>query len=214
MASPRSKDDWKALIEPHLSDSLRAAGDTITRTERVQDWLRNASMEAAEGLGHTSGLQGEMQGYMRMMNALEDRFPELIDAVEDLTEGCGKVNLHWRPLHPVYSRLYIDFDKDYSVDVFHRLSDRSQEAARQALEAVAEHLPEGTPFPNRPNTVTGLVALQGYCLGIRVKEHVRENSRRRYRSVTLFPPDQSPIEALSVEETPSRMVHLLNAVLS
>lgn len=169
-------------------------------------------MEAAEDLGHTSGMQGEMQGYMRMRNALEDRFPELIEAVEDLTEGCGHLDLHWRPLHPTYSRLYIDFGKDYSVDVFYRLADRSHDAAKQALEAVSQHLPEGTPFPNRPNTVTGLLALQGYCLGIRVKEYISENTQHRYRSVTLFPPDQSPLEGLSVEETPSQIVDLLTSV--
>lgn len=209
MAPPRSKDDWKALIEPHLSESLRTAGDEITRTTSVREWLRTASLEAAEGLGQMSGMQGEMRGYMRMMNALEDRFPELIEAVEEITEGCGHVDLHWRPLHPIYSRLYIDFDRDFSVEVFHRLSDRSRDSAQAALDTVARELPKGAPFPNRPNTATGLAALDGYCLGIRVKEHVSEETGRRYRSVTLFPPDRSPIEHLSVEDALPRIVELL-----
>lgn len=210
MSSPRSKEDWKALIEPHLSESLRTVSETITRTRSVQNWLHDASMEVAEGLGHLSGPQGEMQGYMRMRNALTDRFPSLIEAVEELTEGCGHVDLHWRPLDPNYSRLYIDFATDFSVKVFCRLSAPSPEAARDTLDTVAKSLPEGSPFPNRPNTVTGLLAFRGNCLGLRVKEHLSDNQQQRYRSVTLLPPDQDPIENLSVEETPRRIVQILS----
>lgn len=209
MPTPRSKEDWKSLIEPHLSTSLRTASDHITRTEAIQSWLHDASMEAAEGLGEVSGLQGEMQGYVRMMNALEDRFPQLLAAVDDLTEGCGRVDLHWRPLNPNFSRLYVAFDRDFTVQVFDRLMELSREDARAGLKTVTEALPDGTPFPNRPNTVTGLLAFEGRCIGVRMQEHLADDRQRRYRTVTLLPKNHENVEPLSPDEAPTALLQWL-----
>ncbi len=209
MASPRSKADWKARIEPHLSTSLRNVSDALTRTNAVQDWLHDASMEAAEGLGDVSGMQGNMQGYMRMMNALEDRFPELLEAVDELTEGCGQVDLHWRPMNPNFSRVEVTFDRDFTVELFVRMAEATSGAARSTVETVAEALPEGSPFPNRPNTVTGLTAHDGSCMGVRVQERLGEGQQGRYRTVTLLPEDRDDIENLTMAEAADRLLQVL-----
>lgn len=193
-------DEWKARIEPHLASSLQAVNDAIMETEAVQSWLHRASTEAAEGLGQRSGMQDEMQGYMNMMADLEDSLPTLVTAVEESTDGCGQVDLDWRPLQPNLSRLYVSFDRDFTVEVFFPLSDCSQDAAQAALTTVADALPEGSPFPNRPNTVTGLVTHDGRDLGIRVNEHLRGEGSGTTRSVTLLPRNQSPWERLGWTE--------------
>ena len=209
MSSSRTREDWKACIEPHLSTSLSGVSDALTRTDAVQEWLRDASTEAAEGLGGVSGMQGEMQGHVHMMNALEDRFPELLAAVDELTDGCGEVDLHWRPMNPSFSQVKISFDRGFSVKLFVRLTALTPEAAHSALETVADALPEGDPFPNRPNTVTGLVAHDGLCLGVRVREHLAEGGQGRYRTVTLLPTAHNAIENLSMDDAARCLCQLL-----
>ncbi len=209
MPPSRSKEDWKARIEPHLSTSLRDVSDAITRTDEVQKWLHDASMEAAEGLGDVSGVQGEMQGYLRMMTALEDRFPELLAAVDELTCGCGTVDLHWRPMNPNFSRVQVTVDRDFTAKLFVRLGEPTPEAARSAIDKVTDALPKGDPFPNRPNTVTGLVAHDDSCLGVRIREHLAEEGQGRYHTVTLLPDDRDAIEKLSLEDAARRLHQLL-----
>jgi hypothetical protein len=206
-----TKDDWKDRIRPHLSTSLQTVSERITQTEAVQSWLHEASMAAAEGLGQMSGMQGEMMGYMRMMNDLEDALPELLAAVNELTDGVGEVDLHWRPLQPNFSRLYVSFDRDYTVTLFVRLDECTPEAARSALDAVTAALPAGDPFPNRPNEGTGLVARDGHAVGVRVKEHLREDGAGTTRSVTLLPPAQQPQENLSTADAARALLQLLCA---
>lgn len=203
-----SVDDWKARIAPHLSTSLQTVSEKITQTEAVQSWLHSASMEAADGLGQMSGVQGEMMGYMRMMDDLEDSLPNLLEAVADLTDGCGTVDLHWRPLQPNFSRLYVDFDRDFSAKLFVRLEDCTQDTVRDALQTVTAALPKGEPFPNRPNTVTGMVAHEGAGAGVRVKEHLREDQTTTH-SVTLLPDNQSPLENLSAADAARELLRLL-----
>lgn len=203
-----SKDDWIARIEPHLSTSLQTVSETITQAEPVQSWLRNAATNAAEGLGQRRGMQAEMQGYARLMDDLEDAFPELLAAVSELTAGCGTVDLNWRPLQPTRSRLYVAFDRDVDVDLFVRLDDCTTQLARDAFGAIAEALPEGEPYPNRPNTITGLVAREGTSVGVRLKEHLQKERGRR-RTVTLLPSDGAPVENLAAAEAPRRLVRLL-----
>ncbi|MFP4227650.1 MAG: hypothetical protein ACLFTE_02355 [Salinivenus sp.] len=198
-ATRRSKDEWKARFQPHLSTSLQTVSERLTNAPAVQSWLRKASTKAAEGLQQSPGLQGEMRGYMDLTQDLEATFPALVDAVRETTDGCGRLDLDWRPFNPTLSRLYIAFDLDVSVALFCRLSDCSPEAAREALDTVAAALPEGDPFPNRPNAVTGLVAQSGSSLGVRVKEH-RDPDRGKYRTVTLLPKERSPLESLSPSE--------------
>jgi len=205
---PVSVDDWKARIAPHLSTSLQTVSEKITQTEAVQSWLHSASMEAADGLGQMSGVQGEMMGYMRMMDDLEDTLPNLLEAVADLTDGCGSVDLHWRPLQPNFSRLYVDFDRDFTAKLFVCLDDCSPDAARNAIQTVAAALPKGEPFPNRPNTVTGLVAHNGVGIGVRVNEHLRED-RSTTHSVTLLPDEDSPLENLAAGDAARELLQLL-----
>jgi len=208
VATP-TKDEWKDRIAPHLSTSLQTVSERITQTEAVQSWLHEASMAAAEGLGQMSGMQGEMMGYMRMMNDLEDTLPELLAAVNELTDGTGEVDLHWRPLQPNFSRLYVSFDRDYTVKLFVRLAQCTRESAQTALDTVAATLPSGDPFPNRPNEVTGLVARDDDAVGVRVKEHLREDGSGTTRSVTLLPPKQQPRENLSTTNAVRELLQLL-----
>ena len=203
-----TKDDWKNRIAPHLSTSLQTVSEKITQTEAVQTWLHDASMEAAAGLGQMSGVQAEMQGYMRMMDDLDAELPELVAAVEELTDGCGHVDLHWRPLQPNFSRLYVGFDRDFNVKLFVRLSDCTTDVAREAIATVADALPKGEPFPNRPNTITGLAAHEGRSVGVRAKEHLREGGAGTYQTITLLPPDREPLEKLELAEA-SRQLHQL-----
>lgn len=211
MSSPQSKRDWKSLIEPYLSVSLREASDAITRTKPVQTWLQRAATEAAQGLGNVSGVQGQLEGYSQMMNALEDDLPELLDAVSELTEGCATLNLHWRPTNPNFSRLYIDFEQDISVSVYVELSNPSPEQARKAIETVADALPEGAPFPNRPNTVTGMVGLDDVCVGVRVSERLGDDNESTYRFVTLLPSNRNDIENLTPDSAPDPLLRVLSA---
>jgi hypothetical protein len=165
-------------------------------------------MEAADGLGQMSGVQGEMMGYMHMMDDLEDTLPNLLEAVADLTDGCGTVDLHWRPLQPNFSRLYVDFDRDFTAKLFVRLDGCTRDAARDAIQAVAAALPKGEPFPNRPNTVTGLVAHNGVGVGVRVNEHLRED-RSTTHSVTLLPNGESTLENLAAGDAARELLQLL-----
>lgn len=204
-----SKDEWKDRLQPALSETLQAANDKIMQTKEVQSWLRSASMEAAETLGQQRGRQGEMQGYSYLMDALEDELPALLDAVEDLTEGCGTIDLEWRPMQPTQSRLYVTFDTSYTVTLFCRLAECTDAAAKSAITTVVQALPEGEPFPNRPNEVTGLVARDGRGVGIRVKEHLREDGAGTAKSVTLLPSNQQPEKNLSGPEVVRRLQRLL-----
>jgi hypothetical protein len=206
--STLSKEDWKTRLAPHLSTSLQTVSDKIMQTEAVQSWLKRASTEAVEDIGPTSGMQGEVQGYMRMMDALNEELPNLVAAIDELTDGCGQLDLDWRPLQPNLSRLYVDFNRDYSVSVFERLNDCTMDSTRTAVATVEGALPEGDPFPNRPNSVTGLIAHEGRAIGTRIKEHLSEN-RQTYRSVTLLPPDDAPIQNLSLTEAAQHLVRSL-----
>jgi hypothetical protein len=201
-------DDWKARIEPHLSTSLQTVSEKLTQSEPVQAWLRSASTKAAEGLGQQRGMQAEMQGYVRMKDDLEETLPNLMTAVREATAGCGAVDLDWRSLQPSLSRVYVAFDCDFDVDLFVRLDECSANVAREALATVVDALPEGEPYPNRPNTVTGLVARDGTGVGVRVKEHLQSDRSRR-RSVVLLPPDSAPAENLSAGEASRRLLRLL-----
>ena len=209
MPTSRSNADWKALLAPLLPESVEEASDRLMRTDTIQQWLRRASSEAAEGLGRQRGLQGTMDGYNRLKTSFEDRFPELLAAVDEVTEGCGTIDLDWTPTNPTLSRVKIVFDREFTVDLFVRLDVATTEAVRDALYTVADALPEGKPFPNRPNTVTALVAFDGTCVGVRVREHLGDDQQGRYRTVTLLPKERDALENLSATDAIS---HLRQAV--
>lgn len=132
-----------------------------------------------------------------MMDALETELPNLVAAVDDLTEGYGHLDLHWRPLQPNFSRLYVDFDVDYSVDVCVRLSACTLSAAQDTVATIADALPAGTPFPGRPNRRTGFVVRNGRGLGVRINEHLHRNQSATYQSITLLSPSGDATENLS-----------------
>ncbi len=206
-----TKDEWKARLAPALSSSLEAVGEALMQASLVQNWLRSASTAAADDLGQTPGMQAEMTGYVRMKKELQEALPQLAAAVDELTNGWGHLDVEWRPLQPTQSRVYVAFDCNFSVSVFCRLPECTPAAVREALSTVADALPRGEPFPNRPNEVTGLVASEQTRIGVRVKEHLRQDRSGRHRTVTLLPPDHSALENLDETDATRRLHHLLCA---
>lgn len=209
---PPSKEQWMARLEPAFAESMEAVGERITNAPSIQTWLHEASFEAARGAAAMQGMQAEAEGYMHMMGDLEDTFPELVAAVEELTGGCGRLNVHWRPLTPNFSRVYVDFDTDYTVNVFCRVDERSPEAVRSALGRIAEALPDGEPFPNRPNEATGLLAREGPCVGARVLEHAATDERGRRRTVAVLPVDGPPSDPMAPDDAVRALLDALDAL--
>lgn len=207
--SDLSTAEWKERLGPTLSVSLRETSEEMTKARPVQSWLHEASYEAAQDVARTTGSQAQGMGYMYMMDSLEATVPNLLAAVRDLTDGYGHVDLHWRPLSPGFSRLYVDFDWDTSVDVFIRLDEATADDARDGLRTVAEALPKGTPYPNRPNEATGLVAHDGNCVAARIHEHLGEKEST-YRSVSLIPKNGDASDPMS----PSDAVRALLDIFS
>lgn len=189
-----TKDDWKDRLAPALSTSLREVSDRITRTSAVQTWLHEASFEAARGVAEMQGMQAEAMGYMHMIQDLEATFPELVAAVDELTDGAASLDLDWRPLTPNFSRVTLTFDWDQDVKMFYRLDARTETAVREALQAVAEALPTSDPFPNRPNTATGVVAHDGRALAVQAVQSRDAGAETSRLAFTLLPKDRSPLE--------------------
>lgn len=194
-ASSLSTDDWIERLRPAFDDSLDAVSDRITSQAAVQRWLHDASFDAAASVAQYDGMQAEAMGYMHMVDDLEAQFPALVDAVRTLTDGCGTLDLNWRPLTPNFSRVYVDFRRDFTVKAFTRLDAPTREAAERAVQHVARRLPAGSPYPNRPHVVTGIVSCGGRCVGVRVKKHLGEGGAT-YHTVTLFPPNAPETDAL------------------
>ena len=189
-----TKDDWKERIRPHLGTSIREASDRITQAQPIQSWLHEASFEAARGVSEMQGMQAEAMGYMHMIQDLEATFPELVAAVEELTDGTGSLDLDWRPLTPNFSRVTIDFDWEKDVKVFLRLTECTRDAARSVLDAVADALPKSEPFPKRPNTATGVVARDGRALAVQAAQSRETQEASPDLTFTLLPKDRSPLE--------------------
>lgn len=207
-----SIETWKERLAPLLSTSLREASEAMTSAAPVQAWLREASFEATQNVARADGSQPESTGYLYMIDTLETTFPNLLAAVRELTGGCGRVDLDWRPLSTSFSRLYIDVDWDASVDVFVRMPDDTAEAVRDALRTIADALPDGTPYPNRPNEATGIVAHDGphdgHCVAVRVLEHAGPNNTT-HRNVVILRKDRDPTDAVP----PGQAVRVVQAML-
>jgi hypothetical protein len=181
--------DWIDRLRPALETSVAAVGEAITSASVVQAWLRTASFEAAREVAQMQGPQAEAMAYMRLLDDFHDAFPDLLDAVSELTAGCGSLDIDWRPLAPGYTKVLLTFEVDYNVKAFRRLDDPSPDALRAALQAVAEALPKGSPYPNRPHEVAGLLAVRDRCLPVLVREYLREEDRRA-RTVVLPEADE------------------------
>jgi hypothetical protein len=176
---------------------VEAASRVMTNAPAVQSWLHTASFESAMGLEMQSDVQAAATAYGAMLDDLHATFGPLVEAVRELTGGCGTLDLHWRPLSPQFSTLRIAFSTDYDVRVFRRIDAGlvTPEVARTALQHVAKALPKGDPFPNRPNEAAGMLSHDGHCLGVQIREHHADGGRRR--TVTLRPPQHEPLERLS-----------------
>lgn len=200
-STPPTQDEWIERLKPHLTRSLDDVSEEITSHPSIQSWLHRAPFEAAQPLGGMADLQARAHAHGRMQEDLKAQFPELVDAVRTLTQGCGHLDLHWRPLEPNYSRVYIDFRRGFDVALCYPLDTLAARAIQRALQAVEAALPAGTPFPNRPNTATGLVVHEGHGLGVRYTDRIGENDQR-WRRVTLLPPDREPLKNLRPPEAP------------
>lgn len=192
---PPTQADWHRRLAPDADDgilvlNLDDAAQQLTGHPAVQNWLHDASFEAARGLeGPDAAAQA--QAHSQMLRALKERFPALVEAVRAVTDGCGAPVLKWRPLAPGYSQVQIGFEEDLAEDpdVFCKLEAPALSAARRALQAVADALPAGRPFPNRPNRAAGVLACGGRCLGVRYREQADGEALRR--SVVLVPGEPS-----------------------
>lgn len=194
-ASP-TKDEWLDRLHPLLHTSLDEVSERITSHPSVQSWLHDASYEAAQGLGGMPNMQAEAQAYGQMLDGLEEHFPALVEAVDALTQGCGQLDLHWRPLEPNYSRIYLRFERAFEIDLCYPLASITREDLTSAVRAVREALPKSTPFPNRPNEVTGLVIHDGVDVGVRYTDRVGDDGQR-WRRVTLLAEDREPLNDLT-----------------
>lgn len=200
--------EWIDRLSPALGESVRDAGDAITNTPVIQSWLHTASFETAMGMEGTGDMQAAAEAHSRMLDDLTEQFPELVEAVRSLTGGCGRLNLHWRPLSPQYSRVYVDFRLDADVQVLIALEDATEEAVHRALERLASHLPASEPFPRRPHEVTGLIPYEDHCLLVRMREHNAGDGTRR-RTVTVQPTSDLKSEPLDPHDAARALVTYL-----
>jgi len=141
VASP-STEEWKDRLAPLLDQSLQDVSEKITSHPSIQTWLHEATFEAVQGLTGVPDLQAQAQAHRRLLDQLEEHFAPLVDAVHDLTDGCGHLDVHWRPLEPNYSRVYVDFACTFTVDVFHRLDALMLDEATEKCTAQGPALPE------------------------------------------------------------------------
>lgn len=203
-----TKDEWKERIETALPRSMQEVREKITNEPHLQRWIREASYEAAMGIDDPSDVQAESQAYGLMLDGLHDTFAPLAEAVDELTEGCGHLDINWRPLSPEFTTVYVDFGRDYDVHLFCRLKAISPDEARRVLGAVEEALPPSEPFPRRPNEATALAALDGRCLGVRiVRRHPSDDKPER--TVTVLPPGQKAEKNIPLSDAPARVVEHL-----
>ena len=186
--------DWMDRVRPHLSRSMQDASDAITNTARIQSWIHEASFKAVEGMGQMHAMQAEAMGHMRMLDDLHDTFPNLVEAVETLTNGYGSLDIHWRPLTPNFSRIRVTFNRSYNVHTFFELDGHTSSDTQEVLEMMADTLPKGAPFPRRPHEVTALVVYRDVPLGVRLREHLVDDARMK--KVTLLPDNAKPAEDL------------------
>jgi hypothetical protein len=191
-----NEDAWIERIAPALAHSTEAASHAMTNHPAVQAWLQEASFQAAMGLEVASDVAMAAEAYARMLDDLTTRFAALEAAVRTVTDGCGRLDLRWRPLSPQYSTLSIDFGVGFAVARFFRLADLGEDEALRALHHVAGALPKGEPFPNRPNVAAGVVVWEGRCVGVRVREHAAGEAVRR-RTYGLYPKNRPAVEALA-----------------
>lgn len=209
-ASPPTQSEWIERLHPLLSQSLDTLSERITSHPSVQAWLQQATLDMAQELHQQQNLQAQAQAHQRLLDHLLEHFPALANAVDTMTHGWGRLDVHWRPMEPNYSRLYVDFDTRFDVDVCCPLDAVTHETVDTALHAVEEALPAGTPFPNRPNTATGLVVHHDTGAGVRYEDRVNEDGQR-WRRVTLLAADRKPLKHLEPAEAAATLLRFFQS---
>ena len=199
---------WKERLAPAFTRSMRAVHEKITSQRSVQQWLQQASFQAAQNLTAANHFQAEAQAHARLLADLADTFPALVEAVHELTDGCGQLDLHWRPLNPNYSRVEVRFGRDFEIDVFYRCEAMDEANLQAALRCVKSVLPDSEPFPGRPQTATGLVAYAGRVAGFRWVRRLNDK-RKTWVTGTVLPPNADAIENIR----PSSALQVLRQVL-
>jgi len=206
-----TKSEWKDRIRPHLHRSMQDVSEVITSAPDVQSWLHEASYEAAEGLAEMHPMQAEATGHMRMLDDLQNAFPALVNAVDELTSGYGSLDIHWRPLTPNFSRVTLSFEREYSVKAFIPLNEASASSGQRAVDHLRDTLPKGDPFPNRPHEVTALLVHRDIPLGLRLHDRLTDDGR--VVSATLLPEGARPVEQLPLHIAPRAIADFYTAEL-
>lgn len=199
---------WLDRLRPAFRESMDRVTEAITNEPGIQDWLRTASLEAAMGLEMQADMQAAAMAYGEMLTDLEQRFPDLKEAVHILTDGCGELALHWRPLSPQFSTVYVDFTLPFRPRLFILAETAAPEQATHAMQRLAEALPKGTPFIGHPNEVTGAVGRDGRVIGVRLQE-AQTREGQLVRSVSLYPRGGEPVANLTEAQAEAALSDLL-----
>ncbi|SHK05620.1 hypothetical protein [Rhodothermus profundi] len=201
----RTVDDWLALLQPMLWQPVRQWQERINADPDLQQWLQEAAYRAAMEVASASAPDTLSAAYQGLQDELIVRFAELAEAVARLTQGCGRLRINWQPDAPHYSTVEIDFGRDYCIDLFIPLPDSSLDALQQALTHLRHQLPADPPYPRRPHQVTAILAYQGRCPALRLRDHLTPAGRQLTAIVLL--PGQQP----SAEMPPETALQYLHA---
>lgn len=204
----RAVDEWLALLAPAFQQPLRQVEELLNADPELQQWLQEAAFQAAMEASWQSDPYALSAAYQRLQDELETRFGSLAEAIAHLTQGCGRLRLNWQPDAPHYSRVEIDFGRDYTVDLFMTLTDPLPQALHRALERLRALIPLDDPYPRRPHQATALLFYRGKAPALRLLDHLTPAGRRQ--TALLFLPDQKP----SSEMPPETALQVLRAYLS
>lgn len=205
---PRSVDEWLALLQPALQQPLQQVQALINADPALLQWLQEAAYQAAMEASWQPDLYAFSAAYQRLQTELEMRFRELAAAIVQLTQGRGRLRLHWQPNAPQYSRVEIDFGRDYAVDLFIPLAPPLPNALSQALGRLRSLLPPYDPYPRRPHQVTAILAYQGRSPALQLLDHLTPTGH--HQTAVIFVPDQQP----STEMSPEAALYWLHAYFS
>ncbi len=204
----RAVDDWLALLAPAFQQPLRQVEERMNADPELQQWLQEAAFQAAMEASWQADPYALSAAYQRLQDELAARFGALAEAVAQLTQGHGRLRLNWQPDAPHYSRVEIDFGRDYTVDLFVPLTDPLPEALHRVLERLRDLIPIHDPYPHRPHQATALLVYQGRSPALRVLDHLTPAGRQQ--TAMIFLPDRTP----SSEMPPETALQLLQAYLS
>ncbi len=204
----RAVDEWLALLAPAFRQPLRQVEDLINADPELQQWLQEAAFQAAMEASWQSDPYALSAAYQRLQDELETRFGELAEAIARITHGLGRLRLNWQPDAPHYSRVEIDFGRDYTVDLFMTLTDPLRDALQRSLERLRALIPLDDPYPRRPHQATALLFYQGQAPALRLLDHLTPAGRQQ--TAIVFLPDRKP----SSEMPPETALQVLRAYLS